>query len=73
MIKISCGVATLSDIDKQLRDPDILSIDHSNSSTSDNLKTWLLNAGVMVGKGASLNLSPEDVAWIKIIADGRNS
>ncbi|HZE77227.1 MAG TPA: NosD domain-containing protein [Nitrososphaeraceae archaeon] len=73
MIKISCGVATLSDIDKQLRDPDILSIDHSNSSTSDNIKTWLLNAGVMVGKGASLNLSPEDVAWIKIVADGRTA
>ena len=73
IINITCGVATLSDIDKQLRDPDILSIEHSHGTTSNNSKTWLLNAGVLVGKEASLEVTPDDVVWLKIVADGKTA
>ena len=73
IINITCGVATLSDIDKQLRDPDILSIDHSHGTSSNNSKTWLLNAGVLVGKEASLEVTPDDVVWLKIVADGKTA
>src|SRR6476646_5980037 len=34
---------------------------------------WLLNAGIVVEKGATLMLDPQDTTWLKIIADGINA
>ena len=42
IITIICKSATLTDIDNQLKDPDILQIENIAS------KVWLLNAGIVI-------------------------
>ena len=42
IITITCKSATLTDIDNQLKDPDILQIENIAS------KVWLLNAGIVI-------------------------
>lgn len=34
---------------------------------------WLLNAGIIIERGATLVIDPQDTKWLKIIADGTNA
>jgi parallel beta-helix repeat protein len=63
LIIITCKFATLTDIDNQLKDPDIL-----HRETYDSV--WLLNAGIVVDEGATLNIDSKDTKWLKIVAGG---
>jgi mannuronan 5-epimerase len=65
-ITIKCQSASLTDIHNQLNDDNVL------NKQADGV--WLLNAGIMIDKGAVLNIdSKDDVKWLKIIADGRTA
>jgi parallel beta-helix repeat protein len=84
IVRITCGLATLSDIDKQLKDPAILRKEESSSVADDdnddnnysdhnNNKTWILNADILIDKDATLYINSTDTSWLKIVADGRNA
>jgi parallel beta-helix repeat protein len=63
IITIRCKFASVTDIDNQINDDSILTKQSSNG-------TWLLNAGILVDKGAVLNIDSKDVKWLRIAADG---
>ena len=65
-IKITCKYAHLSDIEHQLKIEDGADI---VAKTEDG--TWLLNAGLIIEKGAVLTIDSKDTKWLKIIADGK--
>ena len=63
VITITCGSANLSDIYKQINDVNILQKEQesgnddtstTSNSNNNNSKVWLLNAGIVIGKGANL-------------------
>ena len=58
IITIKCKSATLTDIDNQLNDDSILDRQANNG-------VWLLNAGILVDKGAVLKIDSKDVKWLK--------
>jgi mannuronan 5-epimerase len=60
IITITCKFATLTDIDNKLKDPEIL-----HRETYNNI--WLLNAAIVIDKGATLNIDSKDTKWLKII------
>ena len=62
IITITCKSATLTDIDNQLKDPDILQIENIAS------KVWLLNAGIVIENQAALYINSTDTSWLKIVA-----
>jgi mannuronan 5-epimerase len=62
IITIICKSATLTDIDNQLKDPDILQIENIAS------KVWLLNAGIVIENQAALYINSTDTSWLKIVA-----
>jgi hypothetical protein len=66
IITIKCKSATLTDIDNQLNDDSILDRQANNG-------VWLLNAGILVDKGAVLKIDSKDAKWLKIIADGKTA
>ncbi|MGC2385112.1 MAG: right-handed parallel beta-helix repeat-containing protein, partial [Nitrososphaeraceae archaeon] len=66
IITIKCKSTTLTDIDNQLNDDSILDRQANNG-------VWLLSAGILVDKGAVLNIDSKDVKWLKIIADGTSA
>lgn len=51
----------LTDIDNQIRNPDILHKETANG-------VWLLNAGIIVKNDASLYINSTDTSWLKIVA-----
>jgi mannuronan 5-epimerase len=51
----------LTDIDNQIRNPDILHKETANG-------VWLLNAGIIVKNDASLYINSMDTSWLKIVA-----
>ena len=61
-IVISCGSVHLTDIAYQINEQDVI------KKESD--ENWLLNASIIVEKGATLILYPQDTKWLKILADG---
>jgi mannuronan 5-epimerase len=63
VITIRCKSASVTDIDNQINDDSILTKQSSNG-------IWLLNAGILVDKGAVLNIDSKDVKWLRIAADG---
>jgi parallel beta-helix repeat protein len=63
VIVITCRHATLTDIDNQLKDPDIL-----HRETIDGI--WLLNASIVIDKQATLTIDSRDTKWLKIVAGG---
>jgi poly(beta-D-mannuronate) C5 epimerase len=70
MITIRCESATsLTDIDNQLNDHSILDKQQKANNNNDG-GVWLLNAGIIIDKGATLVIDSKDVKWLKIIADG---
>jgi hypothetical protein len=63
IITIRCKFASVTDIDNRVNDDSILAKQGSNGF-------WLLNAGILVDKGAMLNINSKDVKWLRIAADG---
>ncbi len=77
LIQIFCKSTRLTDIALQLNNTKILgrenpvknnpqtgSIDNPVSSS----KTWVLNSGIEIGKGAMLVIDSSDTDWVKIVA-----
>jgi mannuronan 5-epimerase len=64
IITVGCKSANLTDINNQVKDPKILDKEHDNNGV------WLLNAGIVVSKNATLYVNSTDTSWLKIIADG---
>ncbi|HKO41024.1 MAG TPA: right-handed parallel beta-helix repeat-containing protein [Nitrososphaeraceae archaeon] len=62
-IYISCKYVDFKDVANNLPDQDILYPESSNL----NEKNWILNAGITVNKGATLNIDADDVTWLKIV------
>ncbi len=62
IITITCGSASLTDINNQLKDPSILQKGNNGE--------WLLNAGITVAENAALYINSSDTSWLKISADG---
>ena len=66
IITITCKHATLTDIDNQLKDPGIL-----HKETNDGI--WLLNAGIVIDKEATLTIDSKDTKWLKIVAGEKDN
>ena len=64
LIMVTCYSASLTDIDNQLNDDNILSKQQQPNGV------WLLNAGIVVANGAILYINSTDTTWLKINADG---
>src|ERR687897_2378822 len=57
IITINCKTASLSDVNKQLKDPDIIHRDETID------KGWILNAGIIVAENATLYINSTDISW----------
>jgi mannuronan 5-epimerase len=66
VITITCEQANLTDIDNEIRNPDIL---HKESTDG----VWLLNARMVIEQGATLYINYTDTSWLKIAADGETA
>ena len=66
VITITCKSATPTDINNQLKDPDVL-----HKETTDGV--WLLNAGIVIEQGATLYINSTDTSWLKVNADGETA
>jgi parallel beta-helix repeat protein len=66
VITITCEQANLTDIDNEIRNPNIL---HKESTDG----VWLLNAGMIIEQGATFYINPTDTSWMKIAADGQTA
>jgi len=67
LITITCGSATLTDIDNQLKDANI---PHKENNENDDDIVWLLNSGIVVAENATFHINSTDTTWLKIISDG---
>ncbi len=67
IISITCGSASLTDIDNQLNDDNIIAKQQQSNGI------WLLNAGIIVANQATLYINSTDTSWLKINADGDTS
>jgi parallel beta-helix repeat protein len=65
-IVIDCEHANLTDIDNQLRNPDLLHKETENG-------VWLLNAGMVIEEGATFYINSTDTSWLRIVADGETA
>jgi parallel beta-helix repeat protein len=65
-IMIDCKHANLTDIDNQLRNPDLLHKETENG-------VWLLNAGMVIEEGATFYINSTDTSWLRIVADGETA
>ena len=66
-ITITCHSANLTDVYNQLRNPEILEKETSASTEV----VWLLNAPIIIEKGATLYINSTDTSWLKIAAPNR--
>jgi poly(beta-D-mannuronate) C5 epimerase len=65
-ITMRCGTNNrLTDIHDTIQDRNV--IDRLSGGI------WLLNAGIIIQRGATLVIDPQDTKWLKIIADGTNA
>jgi mannuronan 5-epimerase len=67
IISITCKTSNLSQIDSQLKNPDVLRRD----GVAD--KGWILNAGLTVAQNAALYINSTDTSWLKIVGDGETA
>jgi mannuronan 5-epimerase len=70
LITITCHSVRLTDIANKLKDTTILKKESSSSGVA---AVWLLNAGIVIDKGATLYINSTDTKWLKIIADGKTA
>src|SRR5215217_5935521 len=61
VITITCKHVNLTDIDNEIKNPDILYKESTDG-------VWLLNAGIVIEQGASLYINSTDTSWLKIVA-----
>jgi mannuronan 5-epimerase len=66
LITITCKSTTLTDINNQLNDPNILHKETTNG-------VWLLNGGIIIEQDATLYINSTDTSWLKIAADGQTA
>src|SRR5215210_3478591 len=64
LITITCGSASLTDIDNQIKDANIL---HKENNGDDDDTVWLLNAGVIVTENVTFYINSTDTKWLKIM------
>ncbi|MDQ3868207.1 MAG: right-handed parallel beta-helix repeat-containing protein [Thermoproteota archaeon] len=73
IITINCGSARLTDIDNQIRDTNVIHKEEDTTTTTAEGDhrggVWVLNAGIVVAKGAVLYINSTDTKWLKIIPD----
>ncbi|MGC1134082.1 MAG: right-handed parallel beta-helix repeat-containing protein [Nitrososphaeraceae archaeon] len=67
IITITCRTSNLTEIDNQLKDPDVL---HRDKVVD---KGWIMNAGITVVQNATLYINSSDTSLLKIIADGETA
>src|ERR671919_101139 len=67
MITTNCETANLTQIDSQIKNPDVIRKDANVD------KGWILNAGITVAENATLYINSSDTSWLKIIADGETA
>jgi parallel beta-helix repeat protein len=67
IITIECESANLSDIHNQLGYPGVL--EKKESLPSGNV--WLLDAAIIIKRGAALHINSIDTSWLKIVAPDR--
>src|SRR5215475_599661 len=65
LIRITCNSASMTDIDNQLKNPNIL---HKEAG-----RVWVLNSGIVIEQGATLHINSTDTSWLKIVAPNRNT
>src|SRR6266496_782494 len=65
LITISCQSVSLSDIYNQINNHGVLDKQPQG--------VWILNAGIVIDKGAFLHIDSNDTKWLKIVADGSNA
>ena len=63
MITINCRTINLTQIDSQIKNPDV-----KRKDTNVN-KGWVLNAGITIAENAILYINSSDTSWLKILAD----
>ncbi len=63
MITINCKTTNLTQLDNQLKNPDVLYKDANID------KGWVLDAGITVAENAILYINSSDTSWLKIVAD----
>jgi mannuronan 5-epimerase len=66
IIRITCEYTNLTEIHNQLRDSGLI-----HKETPDGV--WLLNAGLIVEKNATLYINSTDALWLKIKSDGETA
>jgi mannuronan 5-epimerase len=62
VISITCKGANLTGVYNQLKDPNLL------RKGVDGEGVWLLNAGIVIEKDATLFINSSDTSWLKIVA-----
>jgi mannuronan 5-epimerase len=60
VITVKCQTASLRDIDNHLNNPGILCMENADG-------VWLLNASIVVDKGATLYVNSSDLSWFKLL------
>jgi parallel beta-helix repeat protein len=63
MITINCRTINLTQIDSQIKNPDVIRKDTNVD------KGWVLNAGITIAEDAILYINSSDTSWLKILAD----
>ena len=63
MITINCRTINLTQIDSQIKNPDVIRKDTNVN------KGWVLNAGITIAENAILYINSSDTSWLKILAD----
>ncbi|MGB7958568.1 MAG: right-handed parallel beta-helix repeat-containing protein [Nitrososphaeraceae archaeon] len=61
MITINCRTANLTQINSQIKNPDVIRKDANVD------KGWLLNAGITIAENAILYINSSDTSWLKIL------
>jgi mannuronan 5-epimerase len=67
MITINCETANLTQIDSQIKNPDVI---HKDANID---KGWILNSGITVAQNAILYINSSDTSWLKILAEGETA
>lgn len=67
LVTITCPYTTnLTKIYNKLKNQYILTIENNTTNNNSN-NTWILNAGLLVEKGATLVIDKSDTGWLKIV------
>jgi poly(beta-D-mannuronate) C5 epimerase len=72
IITITCDSTSLTDIDNQIKDANVIHKEETNPTGNGDHHggIWLLNAGIVVANNAALYINSTDTTWLKINADG---